>query len=109
MHKLVVTCYPNGSVETLLKDKVLDTRMLSNTRKIERISEILPTDDGQEFYVRWLKGPLLGHKNHLGICSRNSISVWSDGEPKYFHSYESAVNYEIDTVNTLRLDGHSFT
>lgn len=117
MPNLVVTCHPDGSVETLLKDKVLDTRMFGETRRIERVSEILPTDDGQMFYVRWLKGPLIGSREYdLGGCkshmvhrTNRSVSCWEDGETIFFDSYEAGVEFEIATVNAFRLAGHSFT
>jgi hypothetical protein len=90
MGKLVVTIRPGGEVETLLKDKIFDTRVLGD-RKIERVSEILPTDDGQWFYIRWLQGPSAGQT-----------------EMAIFRDYEDAVEYEVSTVNDLRLQGYSF-
>lgn len=90
MSKLVVTIRPGGEVETLLKDRVFDTRVLGD-RKIERLSEILPSQDGQWFYIRWLQGPSAGQV-----------------EMALFRDYEEAVEYEVKTVNDLRLQGYSF-
>lgn len=90
---LVVTCHPDGGVETLLKDQVFDTRDVFGVsqRKIERISEIVPTDDGMRFQVRWLKGP------DAGLV-----------EDDTFETYEEAVAFEVEAVNHLRLCGNSF-
>lgn len=115
MPQLVITCHPDGSVETLLKDKVFDSRKLADSRKVERLSEVLPTEDGQHFFIRWLKGPLVGNScitlNNKPVSSLNSISV-SEGsgfwEKQLFDSYEQAVEYEVYTVNALRLKGHTF-
>jgi hypothetical protein len=89
MGKLVVAIHPDGSVETLLKDKVFDTRVFGD-RKIERVSEVLPTEDGQQFFIRWLLGP------HAGFCVG------------HFDTYEDAVDQEVTTVNDLRRQGYSF-
>ena len=89
MSQLVIAIHPDGSVETLLKDKVFDSRIFGN-RKIERISEILPIDNGQKFYISWLRGPLAAQFYGL------------------FDSYEEAVEYEISTVNNLRKQGYRF-
>lgn len=91
MGKLVVTIRSGGEVETLLKDKIFDTRVLGDQRKIERISEILPSADGQWFYIRWLQGPSAGQT-----------------EMALFKDYEDAVEHEVKTVNDLRLQGYSF-
>jgi hypothetical protein len=111
-NKLVITVHPNGAVETLLKDKVFDTRVLGD-RKIERLSEVLPTDDGQRFYVRWLRGPLVGDAlvrvPTLSVNRAiNSVSCWPSGETFYACSYEDAVEFEVATVNELRMHGYSF-
>lgn len=90
MGKLVITIRPGGEVETLLKDKIFDTRVYGD-RKIERLSEILPSADGQWFYIRWLKGPSAGQ-----------------AELEMFRDYEEAVEYEVKLVNDLRRQGYSF-
>lgn len=93
MTDIVVSCRPDGSVETVLKDKLFDTREVYGvtSRKINRISEILPTEDGMRFYIRWLRGPLAG----------------TTGEAT-FESYEAAVEAEVAAINELRLAGTSF-
>jgi len=96
MRQLVVTFHPNGTVETLLKDTVLDTRIFGR-REIKRVSEVLPTDDGEEFFIRWLRGPKAGE-----------VERHEDGTTAFFHTYEAAVDQEIAAVNAMRLAGHSF-
>jgi len=102
MPQLVITCHANGSVETLLKDKVIDTRIFGR-RHIERLTEIrhfemadLPDAD-QKFYVKWLKGP-------------NAPDTLNDdsGNTRMFDTYEQAVAAEIAAVNAMRLKGVSF-
>lgn len=114
---LVLDFRADGSVECLLKDKVFDTRFLSDTRKIERVSEIVPTDDGQKFFIRWLLGPLVKANETLGrsaegrsirFYSSHGLSCEPNGETLYFDTYEDAVAEEIRTVNALRLAGISF-
>jgi hypothetical protein len=92
MTAIVVTCHADGSVETVLKDQVFDVRQVFGvtSRKIDRISEILPTDDGMHFYVRWLRGPRVGHYSAR------------------FPTYEAAVTAEVEAINADRLHGHSF-
>lgn len=91
--QLVVSCRPDGSVETVLKDSLFDTRKVFGvtTRKIDRISEILPTKDGMRFFIRWLRGPWAG----------------TESMPLY-DSYEAAVEAEVEAINHLRLNGASF-
>jgi hypothetical protein len=113
MPKLVVAFHADGTVESLLKDKVFDTRVLGN-RQIERLSEVLPTDDGQKFFIRWLKGPLFdtstgGSASVDCFYSNGNVQCHGDGETMYFDSYEEAVECEVSTCNALRLLGHSFT
>ena len=88
--QLVIVIRPDGSIESLLKDKIFDTRIFGD-RKIERLSEVLPTEDGQKFFIRWLQGP------DAGSCIG------------HFDTYEEAVDYEVNTVNAKRLQGHSYT
>lgn len=90
MGQLVVTIRPNGEIETLLKDKVFDTRVFGS-RKIERLSEVIPNEDGHLFFVWWLRGPMRGSR--VGP----------------FESYEDAVDYEVATVNIQRKQGYSFS
>lgn len=90
---IVVSCHPDGTVETVLKDQLFDTREVFGvtSRKINRISEILPTEDGMRFYIRWLRGPL------AGTTSQDT-----------FASYETAVEAEVKAINAMRLSGTSF-
>lgn len=90
---IVVSCFGDGSVETLLKDGVFDTRAVfgATSRKVERVSEILPTGDGMRFFIRWLRGPLAG----------------TDGA-ETFPTYEAAVEAEVAAINAARLAGISF-
>lgn len=94
MATIVVSCRPDGSVETVLKDQMFDTREVFgvSSRKIDRISEILPTDDGMNFYIKWLRGPSAG---------TNSAETYP--------SYEAAVTAEVDAINAARLAGASFS
>lgn len=94
MTTIVVSCRPDGSVETVLKDQLFDTREVFGvtSRKIDRISEILPTDDGMRFYIKWLRGP------HAGTDSTETYA-----------SYEGAVSAEVDAINAARLAGASFS
>jgi hypothetical protein len=116
MPKLVIAFHADGTVETLLKDKVFDTRVLGD-RQIERLSEVLPTDDGQKFFIRWLKGPLaaIGRPKippqaqaANGFFSYGGFHCHYTGQVEYFDTYEEAVECEVSTVNALRLLGHSF-
>lgn len=93
MTTIVVSCHQDGSVETVLKDQLFDTREVfsATSRQIERISEILPTDDGMRFYIKWLRGPMTGQR---------SIDDFAD--------YETAVMAEVERINNCRLTGHSF-
>lgn len=90
---IVVSCRPDGSVETVLKDQFFDTREVFGvtSRKIDRISEILPTEDGMRFFIKWLRGPRAG-----------TISA------ETYPSYEAAVTAEVNAINAMRLDGASF-
>lgn len=113
MPQLVITCHPDGSIETLLKDRVFDTRKFGDQRRIERLSEIFPSADGSFFMVRWFKGPLIGVKEILlpdgeFLYSLASISGDREGHPLIFDTYEDGVDFEVATVNRLRLAGHSF-
>lgn len=93
MTEIVVSCRPDGTVETVLKDQLFDTREVFGvtSRQIDRISEILPSEDGMRFYIRWLRGPLAG--------------THSD---ETFASYEAAVTAEVEAINAMRLTGVSF-
>jgi hypothetical protein len=110
-NRLVITIHPDGAVETLLKDKVFDSRVLGD-RRIERLSEVLPTDDGQKFFVRWLLGPLAASNEvkvgNLAWFANNGIACWPDGETVYSNSYEEAVELEVAYVNAMRKAGISF-
>ncbi len=90
---IVITCHPDGSLETVLKDSVFDTRAVFGieARKIDRISEILPTSDGMRFFIRWLRGPEAGTDS-----------------AETFPSYEGAVTAEVAQINAARLAGASY-
>jgi hypothetical protein len=121
-NKIVIAIDKDGRIETLLKDSVFDTRVFSDTRKIERLSEVIPTDDGQQFFIRWLKGPrslkclcmLTRPANQLAQepgfkgAADLGYEVTEEGQTMYFDTYEEAVAHEVATVNELRLQGHSF-
>ena len=91
---IVISCHQDGSVETVLKDGVFDTRAVFavSSRKVNRISEIIPTDDGMRFFIRWLRGPFSGTDS-----------------AETFETYESAVTAEVEAINTARLAGFSFS
>ena len=93
MTTIVVSCRQDGTVETVLKDQIFDVREVFgvSSRKIDRISEIVPTEDGMRFYIKWLRGPRAGN-----------ISA------ETFASYEEAVTAEVQAINDDRLDGASF-
>lgn len=97
MNRLVITCHADGSVETLLKGSVFDTRQLGE-RKIERITIIEWSTTYQLFYIKWLKGPKAGE---VEGWTPNSVA-------KFFETYEEAVSYEVEQVNKMRLEGVSF-
>ena len=90
MSKMVIAFKTDGSIEHLLKDRVFDTRFLGD-RKIERVSEVTPNEDGHLFFVRWLQGPMSGTR--VGP----------------FETYDDAVDYEVASVNLQRREGESFT
>lgn len=89
MSKIVIAIKPDGSVEHLLKDRLFDSRFLG-ARQIERLSEVLPNEDGQLFFVKWLRGPMAGMRTGP------------------FETYDDAVDYEVATVNMQRRNGYSF-
>lgn len=94
--KHVVSFMPNGSAQSTLKDSVFDTRFLGS-RRIERVSEITFNQEVQKFYIFWLKGPRAG-----------TIESNKDGVPLYFDTYDSAVEFEVASINCLRLIGGNF-
>ena len=85
-----------GSVEGLLKDSILNTKVLGH-REVKRISDIVHLDGMQRFVIRWLCGPYAG-----------SLAGEETGCVKTFADYETAVEHEIEMVNTLRRKGASF-
>lgn len=110
MSKIVVTCHPNGSVETLLTS-VLDTRKLGH-RQIDRITIIEFDEVGQDFHIQWLKGPYAGHAHDTvmdcNILKNSPLPRPSQRAIMVFDTYEEAVAHEIECVNALRLQGISF-
>jgi hypothetical protein len=91
MKHMVISYLADGSVEHILKDSFFKPGNDEQPRRIERLSEILPTDDGRGFYVHWLMGPLAGIT-----------------EIMQYESYEEAVEHEIACVNSMRLCGYTF-
>jgi hypothetical protein len=113
MPQLVITVHENGSLETLLKDKVLDTRIFGD-RRIERITIIEHDEYRQKFFIHWLKGPMVGTKRvPIGggsvLHSYSSVACWDDYSVLFFDTYDDAVRHEVDSVNALRVNGYSFT
>lgn len=94
MNRLVVTCHPNGSLQTTLKDKVFNTAKFGK-REIERVSQIRFNSITQRFVIEWLKGPRKG-------CTE---AGW---DKEGFETYDEAVEFEVDQINIMRLIGHSF-
>jgi hypothetical protein len=111
--ELVVTVHANGSLETLLKDGVFDTRQFGD-RKIERVSVIEHDESTQHFYIKWLKGPYAGMCHTFAMATKLlGASEWrhitTGGQTiASFETYDDAVEHEIACVNALRLAGHSF-
>ncbi len=113
MQKLVMTFHANGTMETL-RSKVFDPRILGNA-EVERISSIEFSSDHQQFYVKWLKGPLsneaAGERPGAqggNLFSNDAVACDETGEWLLFDTYEAGVEYEIAAVNHMRLRGASF-
>lgn len=95
MKQMVINFEQDGSVQHTLKDSFFDTRFLGGRRAVERMSEILFCDESQKFYIQFDKeGPFHGY------IPRNN-----DGSKMLFDTYEAAVEYEVETINNLRLQG----
>lgn len=111
MPQLVVKVYPDGGLQTLLKDKVFDTSKFG-ARDIKRITLIEFDKGSQKFYIVWLRGPHRGdfHTDsiHCQIFEKSHDPRMASVDALLFDTYEDAVDHEIKCVNALRLKGVSF-
>ena len=105
---IVVACNPDGSIETLLRDKEFDTSQLGH-REIGRVSEVLFDDLQQKFYIRWLRWPfsgkIEGRHSTQAVPPEDACSVRG---VLFFDTYEDAVTHEINRVNGMLKEGISF-
>jgi thiaminase len=126
MKNMVITYGEDGSVEHLLKDAFFKPGEEGQDRQIERISEILPTSNGQEFFIKFLMGPWKGQnfgeifeatlfsgcdavRYYEELVEQNaqfSYRCW--GTTYFFPDYDTAVKWEIAIVNELRRRGVTF-
>lgn len=95
---MVISCFPDGTVQHLLKDEFLSP-CPDQKRNIERITSIEFDEERQKFFVRWLLGPL------AGSVMRDLTIGW---RALFFDTYGAAVDAEIERVNAYRLSGVSF-
>ena len=110
--RLVFTIGATGSIEGLLKDKVLNTADMGD-RKIERITMIEHDEGNQKFYIKWLTGPYAGRKHSLDMDQElfPVPGYYRETTSPYYHffdKYDDAVDHEIKCVNKLRERGVSF-
>lgn len=80
MKKMVISCFPNGHVEHILKDTFFNPKL--GRRSIKRITDIVFDEEAQKFRIKFLELPI----------TINQL----------FDSYEEAVEYEINFINDLR-------
>lgn len=105
----VITIAPDGSIETLRQKKGqgVDLRAFGEVQ-MERVSEVLLDEDKQEFYVRFLKGPLAGlevSEGLYGLIAETDFVLSKADERKLFPDYEDAVQAEILIWNFVSLNG----
>lgn len=126
MRRMVITYGADGSVEHLLKDSFLKPGEDNQRRSIRRVSEILPTDSGRSFFIKFLMGPWkdehFGEKHESIIFTGDSKAYYAElqeggveykyyvwlGSTYTFPDYDTAVKWEIAIVNELRRRGVTF-
>lgn len=120
MVKQVITISPEGVISGLQmkKGKGIDLRQFGDAPKIERATEVLPTDDGKRWFVKILTGPMAGWEitaddmcsvaDQLDKICINGGYTFADEYPDArveFDDYDDAVRAEVAVLNEARLHG----
>lgn len=112
----VISIAPDGIISGLQHKpgKGVDLRAFGPAT-IERVSEIMPTDDGQRWFVEIKTGPLAGRRVTTKLLSEARILPLSiieiakdvdvDDGLLTFGDYDEAVKVEIKVLDALRVKG----
>ena len=94
----VISLKADGSMHHTLKDTLLNTGSFG-VRKIQRMTEILFHESKQLFYIAWKD-----FNSTVGLVWKNKDFT----DTLWFATYDEAVEFEIATVNKLRLAGWNY-
>jgi hypothetical protein len=109
----VVTISPTGEISGLQRRSGLDLRQFGKAQ-IERVSEVLWHEQRQQWFVKFLTGPLAGKlaTRTILVCATGSGTIDSvkadvDAETDvlYFAEYDDGVKAEITVLDGFRKKG----
>lgn len=106
--QFVISCLPDGTIEhTRVPPNVFDLKL---HKEVRRVSEIEFDEDGQFYYIKWLRGPYANKVHSYSILNSlhrgGDVNAGSATVP--FTTYEAAVSHEVYCLNRMRIDGHTF-
>ena len=110
MKQMVISCFPDGSIQHTLKDQFLHL-LPGQRREVERMSDIEHDTNHDMFHIRLKARPeypvTLRNLMDNKITSYRELShiVDEDSDIVLFTRYEDAVTVEIDLINVMRLRG----
>lgn len=110
--KQVISIAPDGSVSGLQrKGQWFDLRTLGKA-KIDRVSDILWSEEKQAWFVKFLNLTcggsvlnLLTYQNYYDAYFGDEPNLKEPSEVLYFKEYEDAVKVEIQVLDYLKMKG----
>lgn len=104
----IITINQDGSMETLRQKKGqgVDLREFGPVQ-MERVSEVILDSASQQYFVRFLSGPLAGRELSVGLhaaIAGKDFPVARMKDRALFDEYEDGVEAEIQTINYLTLN-----
>ncbi len=109
--KQVITISETGEIQSLRRKKGegIDLRQLGHA-EIERVSEIIFSNQEQKFYVHFLVGALASRCLTYALYSAatGKATRFKAGKPiMLFEEYEDAVRAEVEVLDAIRASGFS--